>query len=445
MTQKNFFWLCILTLLMLALAACSRNNAPPPTAVPINVPTLAPVAAATQPAAPTQALIPTATSPAPQVTVVGSPLPPTQQPQVQPTVPIEATVAPTPAPGSAPTAVPPPAPPACTFKANFIGDVTIPDNTVIPLSTPFVKTWRVQNVGNCPWGPGSALHSIAFVGGSQMGAPAVVELPAQIQPGGLTDISIPMTAPDSPGSYKGNWKLKVDDGTLVGVGPGNVPLYVLIQARSSAPPPPPPPPTGAPSAPTRITFAAGATEAAVQGTLGANSVQDFIINAQAGQTMMLTLSSNNPMRVTVIGATPERTNPEGTYWQGVLPTTQDYIIRLTSGPQAANYGLNITIPQRITFAPGGISATVTGTTSANRVVTYLLKASGGQTMTANLVAPPNTVGLTIYGLTDGIPLVRAVSGATSWTGVLPATQDYVIQVVPQSNGVINFSLQVTVQ
>jgi len=29
----------------------------------------------------------------------------------------------------------------CTYRATFVADVTIPDNTVIPPGTSFVKTW----------------------------------------------------------------------------------------------------------------------------------------------------------------------------------------------------------------------------------------------------------------------------------------------------------------
>lgn len=111
----------------------------------------------------------------------------------------------------------------------------------------------------------------------------------------------------------------------------------------------------------------------------------------------------------------------------------------------ANFGLNVTIPVRITFAPGAVSAQVQGVTAESRVVTYLLKANGGQTMTVVLNAPPNSAGITIYGMQDGQPLIRSQSGATSWTGQLPMTQDYVIQVVPFGNGTVNYTLNVTVQ
>jgi hypothetical protein len=202
-----------------------------------------------------------------------------------------------------------------------------------------------------------------------------------------------------------------------------------------------------------IQFAPGATEADAQGQIPANGIATYSVNAQAGQAMELTLSSNSPTaRIAVLAPTgaplaPQRGNPEGTYWQSTLPASGDYIIQILAGNGApvANFGLNVTIPVRITFAPGAISAQVQGTTSQSRVVTYLLKANGGQTMTVNLTAPPNSAGITIYGLEDGQPLIRSQSGATSFNGPLPMTQDYVIQVVPFGNGTVNFTLDITVQ
>ena len=34
--------------------------------------------------------------------------------------------------------------------------------------------------------------------------------------------------------------------------------------------------------------------------------------------------------------------------------------------------------------------------------------------------------LTVYGVSDGQPIVRSANGATQWSGILPATQDYMI-------------------
>jgi hypothetical protein len=86
-------------------------------------------------------------------------------------------------------------------------------------------------------------------------------------------------------------------------------------------------------------------------------------------------------------------------------------------------------PTRIRFEPGAISATETGSVAANGTDGYVLYALEGQTMTASVSSPSNEVLLSITGLSDGIPLVRAASDARSWTGKLPGTQDYAINVV----------------
>ena len=83
-------------------------------------------------------------------------------------------------------------------------------------------------------------------------------------------------------------------------------------------------------------------------------------------------------------------------------------------------------------------------------MTYLLRARNGQVMTATLSSTANVsptapaLGLTIYGFSDGVPLVRAESSATSWSGVLSGTQDYVIEAVPAIDTPITFTLGVTV-
>ena len=121
-----------------------------------------------------------------------------------------------------------------------------------------------------------------------------------------------------------------------------------------------------------------------------------------------------------------------TQFTGGLPATQDYLITLYAPFEKSHYTLQVIIPARITFKSGAISATVQGSLGSNETNFYLARASGGQTMTVKIVSPGNNVLLTIYGLSDGQPLVRYVSGAYEWTGVLPATQDYMIEAVNTS-------------
>lgn len=374
------------------------------------------------------------------------------QPTPEPGQPTPPPVLPTPTAFVQPTA----APQACVYRAAYIADVTVPDNTLMTPNTQFVKTWRVQNTGTCSWGPGSGVTNMAFVGGDPLGAPNLVPITASIPAGATADLSIQMIAPAQAGTFKSNWKLRTDDGTLIGVGPSNVALYALIRVQGAPPPTAVPPPTTAPTPPPAgqpIQFAPGATEAEAQGQLPANGIATYTLTAEQGQNMALSLSSNSSSaRIAVLSPTgvplpPVRGNPEGTYWQGNLPMSGTYVLQVLAGNAAptANYSLNVTIPVRITFAPGAVSTQVQGTTSQGRIVTYLLRAQGGQTMTVNLLAPPSSAGITIYGLEDGQPLIRSQTGATSFNGTLPATQDYVIQVVPFGNATVNYTLDITVR
>lgn len=114
--------------------------------------------------------------------------------------------------------------------AQFIADVTIPDGAVIAPGTTFTKTWRLKNIGTCTWGSG---YRLVFSNGSQMGAPAEVNLPYSVAPGQVVDVSVTMTAPSTPGTYRGYWLLKNAAGALFGLGStANKPFWVEIVVPS---------------------------------------------------------------------------------------------------------------------------------------------------------------------------------------------------------------------
>ena len=73
---------------------------------------------------------------------------------------------------------------ACTYRAAFLGDVSIPDNTITAPGGAFVKTWRLRNDGSCPWGPNQYVRSLVFFNGDPMGAPSEVPLLTTVPPGG---------------------------------------------------------------------------------------------------------------------------------------------------------------------------------------------------------------------------------------------------------------------
>jgi hypothetical protein len=105
-------------------------------------------------------------------------------------------------------------------------DVTIPDDSLIPAGQSFVKTWKLVNTGTCTW---TTAYSASFFYGDQMGAPENVPLEASVPPNQSVEISVEMIAPQTPGTYQGNWKLMNPEGDLFGIGPsGNQAFWVRI-------------------------------------------------------------------------------------------------------------------------------------------------------------------------------------------------------------------------
>lgn len=200
-----------LMLTSLLFAACNLRQPPPA------VPTLGPediIATAVE-----------ATSQAMPAAPSDTPVPPALD------TPTLAPPTPTPPPTSTPTSTPVPIP--CN-KAEFVTDVTIPDGTDIIIFDTFTKTWRLRNVGTCTW---TSDYRVVFDHGDQMLAPDSVPLTSgTVPPGSTVDVSVPMEAPGTPGTYKGYWKLRGPDGVLFGVGAsGNVAFWVEIESFSNAP------------------------------------------------------------------------------------------------------------------------------------------------------------------------------------------------------------------
>ncbi len=101
----------------------------------------------------------------------------------------------------------------------YISDVTIPDNQQIAPGTAFTKTWRVQNTGTCAW---NANYKLIFVSGEAMGGVATA-INQTVNPGASADISVNLTAPATPKTYIGYWKLTTDSNQAFGTS-----LYVQI-------------------------------------------------------------------------------------------------------------------------------------------------------------------------------------------------------------------------
>lgn len=349
------------------------------------------------------------------------------------------TTAPTGVPTAVPTEEPTSAPAACTYLATFVKDVTIPDNTLIAAGNRFVKTWRIRNDGTCTWGPDG--FALVFTGGDQLGGPDQVPISTSVAPGQTIDVSVSLVAPNRSGTYTSDWMLTMDGlpavvGPYLGVGSGNQPLFARIVIGYAT----------VLDSVTRISFATGATAAVTNDSAKAGAVKGYRLRALAGQILMATLTSKpSNARLSIFAADGRplqvTTTSDKSYLLAHLPTNQDYTVVVTAGSQKINYTLEIMIPSRISFASGAYSDSVDGKVSNHLPVSYILRAAKGQTMTVKATSPDD-VSLTIYGLTDGHTLTRA--SGSEWSGKLPATQDYIVQVVPGVNST-TFTLKVTIK
>jgi hypothetical protein len=239
--------------------------------------------------------------------------------------------------------------------------------------------------------------------------------------------------------------------TLAPASPTPIPTATIANTATPLPtsfaPTSPPAPTQAPPVAgqaTRLSFQTGATNVDVQGSVAQGGATNYLVKAGAKQTMMVMLSSANQSLVLQIqapdGAKLASASQKLTFWQGTLPLSGDYLISVVSTGGAGTFDLNITIPVRVTFASGAVTATMNGLVGPQQINTYLLRALQGQTMTVTINSPKNNIFLTIYGLEDGTPYVRSVMGLTTFTFKLPTTQDYVIQCVSTSDKAENYTV-----
>lgn len=111
--------------------------------------------------------------------------------------------------------------------AQFVADITVPDNASIPSNTAFKKTWRLRNVGTCSW---SRDYELVFVTGDAMTSTRTFKLPGRVDPGQTVDISIDLISPSGLGTYRGEWLLRNTNGVRFGLG-NNASSPVFVQIR----------------------------------------------------------------------------------------------------------------------------------------------------------------------------------------------------------------------
>ena len=230
----------------------------------------------------------------------------------------------------------------------------------------------------------------------------------------------------------GDYQLQV---TTLGSGSTIVTAYTLTVAV-----------TGSPSSggtAQRISFPSGATGTTVSGQLDAPNMLNYLLEASAGQYMQVSVTSPaGSAYLTVVspsGSPLARAQAGAQAFNGTLPESGDYRLTVSSPDGTAHTAFTLSVSvtgsassggttQRIHFPAGGTGTSVSGNVGGSAVDTYLLEASAGQHMQVSLASPAGTAYLNVVA-PDGSPLARAQAGAQGFSGNLPTSGDYQLQVM----------------
>ncbi len=125
----------------------------------------------------------------------------------------------------------------CSLAAEYVADITIPDDTKVSPGETFTKTWQIMNSGTCTWGTG---YTIFFVSGDNLSAPTDVSMTRGVEvPGGtMINVSISLTAPTETGTYRADFKFKDANGKIFGTGgngAGTVYVQIVVAQPTATP------------------------------------------------------------------------------------------------------------------------------------------------------------------------------------------------------------------
>eukprot|EP00928_Gymnodinium_smaydae_P078908 TRINITY_DN62965_c0_g1_i1.p1 TRINITY_DN62965_c0_g1~~TRINITY_DN62965_c0_g1_i1.p1 ORF type:complete len:310 (-),score=29.98 TRINITY_DN62965_c0_g1_i1:759-1688(-) len=98
-------------------------------------------------------------------------------------------------------------------QAHFVADYSFDDGVKLAGGACFAKAWTVRNSGEVAWGGDG--YRLVHRFGSSLGLAVDAPLPLTL-PGESTNIVLQMLAPMQPGTYKSQWTLESDTGTLFG-------------------------------------------------------------------------------------------------------------------------------------------------------------------------------------------------------------------------------------
>jgi len=194
------------------------------------------------------------------------------------------------------------------------------------------------------------------------------------------------------------------------------------------------------------------------GELEPDTSLQAVIGTMAGQRINIALDIKPPSgaALSIWGAdgivlVPE--TPGITDWEGVLPTQQDYYLNLRSiSQQTIPYRLTIKLPlmvlpeaTRIQFQPNTTGWYTPGEVLPNSTLRFVLGATQGQQMTVNLITKPAESETFVYIWSADGTVYTLMAPTKNWSGLLPANQDYFIEVRSYAKQPVTYQLNVNIQ
>ena len=198
-----------------------------------------------------------------------------------------------------------------------------------------------------------------------------------------------------------------------------------------------------------IMFSPGATSAVISGYVPAGGYVSYNLYAFANQNFLVLLSSDSGTSVLsvsdVYGNVYLDANKRQTSYNMYLPRTATYYVNIYSTGYSENFTLQVFIPARVTIPAGKTAAVMSGTVSPYSVVSYTAYMYAGQTARIDDYsgAKPTSF-LRVSGLQSGVVYMDYTAYSPSWYSVVPATEDYLIEVISMDQ-TSNYRLTVDVR
>lgn len=341
--------------------------------------------------------------------------------------------------------------PFAAGQVSYTAQVSIPPagGPAAPTRIQFAPGASVAQINDALAAGGDLNQYILHLGAGQVlsvgvfaSVPAVTNIAVRDNAGRLVTSGTDMSGVSATTTTAGDFFIDISSGL-------NAPAVSYLLTVNAPPAPA--------DAPQRITFGPGQTSATVNGQVRPDRQARYVLRANAGQLLVLSLSGQpiNTVDVTVSG-------PDGAVLSTArdplfglvtdLPASGDYTLMLsTAWSTGATYVMDVVIPPppaaepaRIAFATGATSAMVSGGLDfGGDVDAWVVRAAAGQSMQITAAANPGTwMNLFVYDAAG-----RLVANGDDTMGVafpVPASGDYTILVATiQAAPPVNYSLTVS--